>query len=332
MQNSQVDPINFRAQDWIDGCRAPVISKKKKSSVGTPFLVLANVVCSLGTVFSNKLLFTEQSYSFPLTITFFNFAFNTLLLYVSVSCKAFELKSVPRRQFAGLAVLFALSVVLMNMSAAENSVGFYQLMKIIHTPMIAFIETILHGYRRTIPEVAALSLICFGIGQATVHDVTATFRGATIALIGALVTSWYQTQVGVRSKELNVSGPELSYYTYPLSTIILIPVIPMIEGVGGFLQLSMKRSLLGMLGVSCVASFGLNVTFASITGRTSALLFQVIGHFKTCLVLLIGWRYFDSPMSARQLVGVGIGFTGLIFYSLVKPASTPLKLGRKKTS
>lgn len=49
-------------------------------------------------------------------------------------------------------------------------------------------------------------------------------------------------------------------------------------------------------------------------GRFSAVTFQVLGHTKTVLVLLISWLALHEPMSARKLAGMGLAVAGMVAY------------------
>jgi len=49
-------------------------------------------------------------------------------------------------------------------------------------------------------------------------------------------------------------------------------------------------------------------------GRFSAVTFQVLGHTKTILVLLISWLVLHEPMSGRKMFGMGLAVAGMVGY------------------
>lgn len=76
-------------------------------------------------------------------------------------------------QVAPLAVAFVGYVVLWNVSLQLNSVGFYQLMKIMTLPAVVLLEYAMLRKRQTPPQLAAVITVCLGVGLATVADTQA---------------------------------------------------------------------------------------------------------------------------------------------------------------
>ena len=50
-------------------------------------------------------------------------------------------------------------------------------------------------------------------------------------------------------------------------------------------------------------------------GKFSAVTYQVLGHMKTALVLLLGAILFASPVSAKNMGGIAIAVVGMVGYS-----------------
>jgi solute carrier family 35 protein E3 len=72
-----------------------------------------------------------------------------------------------------LAVAFVGYVVLWNVSLQLNSVGFYQLMKIMTLPAVVLLELVMLRKRQTPLQLAAVVTVCLGVGLATVADTQA---------------------------------------------------------------------------------------------------------------------------------------------------------------
>ena len=83
----------------------------------------------------------------------------------------FEQKAVALRAVLPLAAAYALSTPLSNLSLSHNSVGFYQLMKIMTTPYVAIVETCVYGVHYTRPVQVSLALITVGVVLASTSDV-----------------------------------------------------------------------------------------------------------------------------------------------------------------
>ncbi len=83
----------------------------------------------------------------------------------------FEIKRVPTAAIFSLAVAYALSTPLSNLSLSYNSVGFYQLMKILTTPYVAFVESVFYGKHLSRPVQVSLAFVTVGVLMASSTDV-----------------------------------------------------------------------------------------------------------------------------------------------------------------
>jgi drug/metabolite transporter (DMT)-like permease len=50
-----------------------------------------------------------------------------------------------------------------------------------------------------------------------------------------------------------------------------------------------------------------------VIARTSAVTYQVVGHMKTILILILGFVVFNSPVIVRNVVGIAIAMVGMIW-------------------
>ena len=73
-------------------------------------------------------------------------------------------------QILPLAAAFVGYIVFWNLSLQLNSVGFYQLSKILIAPAIILIEAVWFKKVPTRLELAAVALLCIGVTLATVSD------------------------------------------------------------------------------------------------------------------------------------------------------------------
>jgi solute carrier family 35 protein E3 len=73
-------------------------------------------------------------------------------------------------QILPLAAAFVGYIVFWNLSLQLNSVGFYQLSKILIAPAIIIVEALWFKKVPTHMELAAVSLLCLGVAMATVAD------------------------------------------------------------------------------------------------------------------------------------------------------------------
>lgn len=67
---------------------------------------------------------------------------------------------------------------------------------------------------------------------------------------------------------------------------------------------------------SCVVAIAVNISQFMCLGRFSAGSFQVLGHAKTIIILLLGWLYWNDVMSVRKASGMALAVLGMIGYGI----------------
>lgn len=67
--------------------------------------------------------------------------------------------------------------------------------------------------------------------------------------------------------------------------------------------------------LSCSLAVFCNVSQYLCIGRFSAVSFQVLGHMKTVCVLTLGWLLFDSELTLKNIMGMGVAVLGMVIYS-----------------
>ena len=61
---------------------------------------------------------------------------------------------------------------------------------------------------------------------------------------------------------------------------------------------------------------------SSSPGRTSPVTYQVVGHFKTCFILILGFLVFDAPVVPKNIFGIALAMVGMAVYSEVRSSCT----------
>ncbi|RKP10537.1 triose-phosphate transporter family-domain-containing protein [Thamnocephalis sphaerospora] len=265
----------------------------------------------------NKLVFKTYAFEFGTLLTVIHFVCTWLGLMLCARFGAFTPKAVSWRRLMGLCASFCGFVVLTNLSLQYNSVGFYQMAKVLTTPTVAAIQTAFYGKRLSLPVILSLAVICFGVGVASVTDVSMNFIGTVYALAGVLVTSLYQVWVGSEQKALQLSPPQLLYQQAPLAALMLVPLVPVLDPVSKLWSYPLTVGALAVILLSGTLAFLVNWSIFAIIGRTSAITYNVVGHAKLCLILLGGFLLFRDPLDWRNLTGISIALTGIFAYSKI---------------
>ncbi|NWW80902.1 S35E3 protein, partial [Climacteris rufus] len=281
--------------------------------------LLVNLAASICIVFLNKWLYVRLG--FPnLSLTLVHFAITWLGLYLCQALGAFSPKSLQPAQVLPLALSFCGFVVFTNLSLQSNTIGTYQLAKAMTTPVIVVIQSVAYG--KTFPLRIKLTLvpITLGVFLNSYYDVKFSVLGMAFATLGVLVTSLYQVWVGAKQHELQVNSMQLLYYQAPMSSAMLLFIIPFFEpvfGEGGIFG-PWTLSAVIMVLLSGVIAFMVNLSIYWIIGNTSPVTYNMFGHFKFCITLLGGCLLFKDPLSINQGLGILCTLFGILAYTHFK--------------
>lgn len=102
------------------------------------------------------------------------------------------IKPLAIRDVFPLAASFCGFVVLTNLSLTYNTVGFYQLTKVMTTPVLMLLQAFI--YREGFPTKVKLAMlpVIVGVAMASKADVSTNFLGCVFAVAGVFVTALYQ--------------------------------------------------------------------------------------------------------------------------------------------
>jgi solute carrier family 35 protein E3 len=252
----------------------------------------------------------------------------------------------------------SLNVILPNLSLAFSTVTFYQVARILLTPTVAALNYLLYG--ATLPRGALLALIpaCLGVGMVSYYDslpppsspssssiITTTSTttttttitavkttspiGIAFALAGILASSLYTVWISAYQRRLKVSSMQLLHNQAPISTLLLLYVIPFVDVFPGsattatttttswreafkLLLLSGRGMLVLLSGVFAAL---INISQFFIVARAGPVSSTVVGHVKTCAIVALGWLVSGRAVTDRVAAGVLMALAGIIAYS-----------------
>ncbi|EWC44464.1 hypothetical protein DRE_06732 [Drechslerella stenobrocha 248] len=309
---------------------APAQDGAIKSSTGSSsrsFLIwtLVNTLATIGIVFTNKAIFDDPSLKkMQTSFAAFHFLCTTLTLFV-ISRPTFGF-FVPRRagflEIAPLSFAMCLNVILPNLSLAYSSITFYQIARILLTPLVALINYAF--YHVSIARNAALALIpvCFGVGIVSYYDTlpdpnkptqVTTAAGVIFAFSGVVASSLYTVWIGTYHRKLNMSSMQLLFNQAPVSSFLLLYFIPFCDTFPTWSGVPINRYVLIILSGGFASLINLSQFF--IIAGAGAVSSTVVGHAKTCSIVILGWMVSGRAVTDKSLLGILMAIGGIITYS-----------------
>ncbi|KAF2012549.1 TPT-domain-containing protein [Aaosphaeria arxii CBS 175.79] len=294
---------------------APVALPLKEKLI-TCFWIAMNTLSTVLLVFLSKSVFSDkQLQKCQLMVVMWHFTATALVLFISTRgpFRAFKAVRINPKDMLPVCAFFAGYVVLGNLSLTYNSIGFYQLAKVMTTPCVVLLNFVL--FRKTVTRwmLAAILATCIGVSF-TINEAAKTqLFGVIIATMAFCSTALYQIWIGKKIEDFAVSAPQLLLNQAPISVLLLIPFVPFFDQMPD-LSLVPNKILYSVCASGIMASL-LNLSQFLIIGRTSALTFNIVSHLKTIMILSIGWYSEGKILSPREWLGVLLALGGGWMYS-----------------
>lgn len=297
----------------------------------TVFVICTSIASSVLLILTNKYLMQEFKFRYVFVLTGMHFLFGGVSLkFISLAFKSFTPKEVPLTQRFLVGASGVGSIALMNFSLQTNSVGTYQLMKLLVIPTVMAIEYFTANKTTPLPEKLSLLVLLLGVGVSTVTDISLTGVGFLFGVFSVVATAQFNIWQGSKQRELELSSTQLLYaIAFPQAAMCFFFAV--VFEFSAFsaepIQLHAFTSMECILVLmSCVMAMGVNLSSMGLIGKTSAVTYQVVGHVKTCLIILAGYLYFVDLSSVPQeqiiknLAGVGVAMLGVFAYTYFKLA------------
>jgi solute carrier family 35 protein E3 len=209
----------------------------------------------------------------------------------------FDPKRIAITSMMPLAIAMAMNIVGMNLSLQISTITFYQITRVLLTPCVAVINFFFYG--KTIPRMAAYALIpmCFGVALISYYDQKpAPVAGAPIkatnglsvivAIVSVFISGIYTVWVGTYQRKYEANGFQLLFNQAPLGGVILLYAVPWTDKFPNLAEAPMNTWWMILLSGFLAAMINLSQFF--IIGGAGAVESTVVGHMKTCLIVVIG--------------------------------------------
>jgi solute carrier family 35 protein E3 len=155
------------------------------------FYSMLNVIFSIAIVLLNKWLYIHTR--FPnVTLSMIHFVMTFIGLIICEKFDVFCIKDINIKEMISIAMAFCGFVILTNLSLAYNTVGTYQVAKMLTTPCIIIMQMIFYRKRFSILVKLTLIPIILGVMINFYYDIQFNIIGTIYATLGVFVTSLYQ--------------------------------------------------------------------------------------------------------------------------------------------
>lgn len=277
-----------------------------------------NVVTSVGIILVNKALMAKYGFSFATTLTGLHFATTTLLTVILRRLGYIQASHLPISDLLKFVLFANFSIVGMNVSLMWNSVGFYQIAKLSMIPVSCFLEVVLDKVRYSRDTKLSIILVLLGVAVCTVTDVSVNAKGFIAALVAVWSTALQQYYVHYLQRNYSLGSFNLLGHTAPAQAVSLLLVGPFLD-----CWLTGKRvyaydytlTSVSFIILSCTIAVGTNLSQFICIGRFTAVSFQVLGHMKTILVLILGFIFFGKEgLNSQVILGMLIAVAGMMWY------------------
>jgi solute carrier family 35 protein E3 len=256
----------------------------------------------------------------------------------------FEAKRVDVLRVLPLSLAMVANVVLQNAALANSSIQFNQVARVLLTPACAALNLVM--YRQTLSWKAALTLIpiCVGVavvsyydtksGDALVKPKETAPIGVFFALSGVCASAMYTVWVKPFHDKLECNSWQLLLNQAAVSVGAMLYVIPFSDNRA--VWLTMPASTWAMVGVvsvpqdhpgvvyrprrnadtlllqSGLLAACINISQFVIIKEAGAVSSTVVGHLKTCSIILLGWITSGNSLKDMSVLGFVLAISGII--------------------
>lgn len=230
-----------------------------------------------------------------------------------------------------LSASVASTTVLNNLSLKYNSVGVFQLLKVLITPATVVFQRVCYGKVRSFEEVCCLALMCCGCTFATVYHVEANFLGSLFGIVGVVTGVMGQVFSETIAKELHLQPTETTHGICLLALPAFTVLLPFAESdLVDFSSSSGERktllnfttwattALLSALLATCAQAVVLLVTSQGVLRHTGAITYQVSARFKAVALVIGGVVLFREEISLRSFSGMMLVACTIAWYTRIK--------------
>ena len=236
----------------------------------------------------------------------------------------FKRNRLPFTQSILMTIFCVGSIASMNYSLRLNSVGFYQLCKLLSIPWLVIIQRYWYNKCTSNKIKIALVIVVIGVALASVTDIEVNIAGSVVGLFAMLITTQFHIWQGEKQAQFKLNALQINH-AQALPTFVLCSILAILLECNGFdesenvLKHKWRQNEITLIILSGFLAALVNLCAYGLIGNTSALTFHVIGHMKTSFILIGAFffsnqLYVDLELFLIHILGTAVTMTGVIFY------------------
>merc|ERR1711916_318044 len=220
--STSTPPSPTHTVDVVVVVGVPSMAKEEEAYnvVTSTMFVLWNMCSSVGLILVNKWLLDSIHLSCILLLASVHLTSSWVAVFVMMQSGYEVYKPMPTSSAVLLACTFFFTVAFFNWSLMLNSVGTYQLFKLLVTPLTAALQYVVFGKATSRPTMAALAIICVSVAFVSVSDVSMTLAGLACAVIAVASSSFNSLWTKSIPTDLGLSAYQLNYHIFPITAAI----------------------------------------------------------------------------------------------------------------
>ena len=304
---------------------SPRLDARGPSNLASASYLASNFAAATGVIFLGKLIMSGLQFNFTCLLTAIHYTMTMVVLEILRLFGAYEKRDAPLSpRILLLCALVGGAPALNNLSLRLNSLGFYQVNKLLVTPCIVAMEWAC--YRIGVPRArgAALLTICLGVGIASVNDLSVSMAGAAASCATLPMNAAYKVLWSRVQKQEGWTTLALMRRVLPLSTAGLLVLASLCDPPGLSSFAWTPRSA-GLIVLSSLAAALVNWSGFLVIGACSALTHQVLGQLKACVVILGGWLFFEQVYPLKSVLGALLAAAAICAYTAINVREQDLK-------
>lgn len=301
--------------------RSPVAGTAFMSQSAQGGYLFFNFVSSIVITFINDAVFSKAEFGYPAYLCLYGFVATfigaeIMRWFSLVEPIKQQIPTLKDPNFLLLVIVVGLSKTLNNASLKHNSMGFYQIFKLLVTPLVVILEFGLDARVISFQRIVWLSWVCLFVLMSVHGDMQFSMVGAVWASIWVPFAAIYKVQWSRVRKTYGCSTVSLMHAVMPYAIVLQLFLAPIVDP-PGIRDYQWTIEAIILMAMSGFAAFFVTLSGFLVIGNVSPLAHTLLGPVKTAVAMIAARILYEMEYSTMQLLGAAGALISLAFYTHV---------------